>query len=437
MRRFVLATITAVALTACAATPTTTVEPIQFPDAGVEVNPDGGNEQGNDTNGNVVGEAPGGSDSDGDFENVGGKIKLVVDGWSKLSMADGVLQWSVAGRAGSTPVALRVASLSEVEEIAAKDPRIIEQLMARTVTADPTLRCINTGCETDDGAIPLSMLVDLRTSPVLGASYAAWGVEHGVWIGDVPEREAVLTYGRTSITIALQEAIDDDYIPADVEETSESGIRAIGVSLGAVFPLYAEWLGGERLFSSGARGGIEVGDDPASVDPKLAFQGLGTPMSGIEGLGMGHLMWRTSPTTGCGAGIGCVPGSTTSEVRIIEQRRVPVCSGELRSYVEFVSLDAKITYAQPTHQFGMWSGLKPDGAFGTRENVMWITAAPLVSGATHQHHAIVYLYDAEGLADMVARISDHAVDGEEDVTFRYQETDLSRFFGGAWAVCED
>jgi hypothetical protein len=66
---------------------------------------------------------------------------------------------------------------------------------------------------------------------------------------------------------------------------------------------------------------------------------------------------------------------------------------------------------------------------------VWLTAAPLTTGSTKQHHAIAYLYDAQGLVEFTARIADHAVDNAADVTFAYTADSLNKVLDGTWQAC--
>lgn len=360
-------------------------------------------------------------------------ITLLVDGWSVAGIADGSLQWSREMNGTREPVVLTPANADTLREIAALDPAAIVQVAARIVSGAPDLSCDTDGCRGGGEDISFEMLASPQTGGPFAEMYRTWGITSGVWVAQLQSRQAYVWYG------ASQLAVTQTLPGAEVEETLgvvDSGVRPVGVAFGTVFRIQAEWLGGKfgygvRTFESIAAESL-VG--PQQVRADAFLRGLSSSVVGAGSLGAGQLTWRSSPTTGCGVGVVCVPGLVEASVEATPVQRYNVCKDDLRGVMELGAVDVRFTYPNPTHQYGIWGSERPTGLIAGNPAI-WVSTPPFVNGSVAQHHTYAHLYDTVGLHEKTGRISTIGVDDETETSAIPGETDITKVFGGGWVKC--
>jgi hypothetical protein len=353
-------------------------------------------------------------------------VVIVVDGWSEASMSAKGLRWRPAGTRTGVPLDLRPASADDLGELAARDPAAVEQLAARLVTADPTLRCDATSCATDTRTVEFTEIADPRTGHLLGALFAGWDIPTGVWVATTDAEQGAVVYGDSEFQI-----VPLDAQTAEAEGVEETGVRLIGQAFGALFPVDAQWVGGKATFV----GYVPADNEPVTqlVAPGAFFSGLGSPVYGIGAMSASQLTWRTSPTTGCGVGVLCIPGVAETSSTVTDTRQVDVCSDTGRGVVELVAADVTYTYPAPSHQFGLWPDY-PDGEIGGNK-VVWTRDLPLIDGAQTMHFALALLHDSRGLVQIAGIVADHATATADEIALTYDAGDIETLFGGRVRPC--
>lgn len=356
-------------------------------------------------------------------------ITVLVDGWSMAGISKTSITWSATNDGLGTQVSFAEAGKRDLEAAAEKDPEAVRSLVARMVTADPSLTCDKGGCRTDSREIPYEDLIQPASGKVLGASYSDYGIAAGVYAARIPGRTATLRYGSSTYNITQI----GEGEAAGLGAEAGTGVEAVAVAFGVIFPITPEWLGGEHGYKDRLFYDLGEATVPA-VTPEKFFGGLAAVVEGAATLSAGQLTWRSSPTTGCGVGVLCVPGITKAEVKSLGSTSFKVCNGENTGKLEVGAVDVSYTYGARTNQFGVWGDVSPDGKLGGR-GLVWTTEPVYTSGASSQHHVYAHLYDGLGLFDKTGRVSTIGLDPETDTKYIPGPEYLQKAFGGTWKVC--
>lgn len=350
---------------------------------------------------------------------------IVLDGWSAASLAEDGIDWQYGGT--TSTITWRVADRADLAAIAARDTTAVTALAARLVTADPSLTCDTDECRTSSRVISFDELVDPQSSHLLGQQYREWGITGGVLVAASDATAGSLRYGSTTYSIS----------PLDSTEASETGlatstgVHAIGVAFGHLFPLDPRWLDTDKPFY-----GVLPGSDTMSqetVDIDALFRGLGTYIPAARALSSSQLTWRSSPTTGCGVGVLCVPGVVTATVDVLDTQSTSVCSDAGDGRVDLYAVDVTYTYPAATHQFGLWPSA-PDGVIGGR-TLVWTDNIPLTTGGATFHVSIALLFDTRGLLQFNGLVADHAQSTPSERTHQYRTSDVPALFSDTLRTC--
>lgn len=359
-------------------------------------------------------------------------IVLLLDGWSGsgISLAD--LKWSTMGGEKKS-ISFKPAAGEDLKYVAEIEPEAVRRVAARMYSADPKITCDAEGCKDSTGAINFETISDIGNSPVHGAMYQAWGIKNGAWIATIPSDFANIWYGTRKLNVT-REAVSFDDLP----ELNQAAGRAIAISVafGQVYPTTPLWLDGGvvptvNIFDTAPEGESIT---PIQTGAGDFLQGTHADIPEAMGLGAGLLTWMSSPTTGCGSGVLCVPGIVKTETKASELQRFEVCSEGLRGVLEQGSINMSYTYPKPTHQFGVWGGADADGnqPGGTP---LWKTTPPYAEGPVEIHYEYAHLYDRYGIYQRAGRTSVVGEDPVEDTSRVPNEADLAVWFGGAWQIC--
>jgi hypothetical protein len=354
-------------------------------------------------------------------------VSIYVDGWSEASMAQDALQYTdLAGSVRS--IELVPASTDDIAALAARSPETVRNLAARLLTANPTLSCDAERCLADTTEISFSEISNPDSSPYLKGLYGSWKIKTGVWMATL-ENADNLIYGANRLAVGLSSEEDDL-----TSTKTETGVRAIGFAWGKPFNIDPAWLRGSTyttMFTENVDPAATT--TPAPVDVANLFTGLGTENRGMWNLTDSHLTWKSSPSTGCGVGVLCVPGVATATVSNLTQKRILACDAVRAGFVEFISVDVAYNYTFVTHQYGLWDEQTPDGS--VKGSKVWLTPPPLALGDTKVHHTLMYLYDKRGVVEIAGRIANFANEGADETGKKYTEKDLATMFGGSFSPC--
>jgi hypothetical protein len=243
------------------------------------------------------------------------------------------------------------------------------------------------------------------------------------------ENADTLMYGTNRLAVGIS-APDDIF----VDTKNETGTRAVGFAWGKLFNIDPAWLSGNTyttMFTENVDPAAT--GTPAPVDVANLFTGLGTENRGMWNLTDSHLTWKSSPSTGCGVGVLCVPGVVAAQVSNLTQKRILACDATRAGFVEFISVDVAYSYKFASHQYGLWDEQTPDGS--VKGSKVWLTPPPLALGDTKVHHTLMYLYDQRGVVEISGRIANFANEGADETGKKYTDKDLATMFGGSFSPC--
>lgn len=333
-------------------------------------------------------------------------ITIVLDGWSKAGISDGSLTWS-EGNGKRTAVQWMAADEAALRAVAAVKPDVLTRLAARMYSADPGITCDREQCADSTGTISYEALVDPTKGKVHGAMYEAWGIRTGAWVANIPAETASLWFGAQQLVISREDAIPD-FAPDG--EQAAGKVIALALSFGTLHPIAPAWLDGSTPTRTEFNS-IEVdetGTYTHTAVPAEAFLvGVHSEVPGAANLGASRLTWMTSPTTGCGAGVICVPGAAKSTIETSGSNTELVCAETYTAVLETGTVRVSYTYPQIAHQFGIWGDTAP--SIVTENGVpLWNTTPPYVSGATELIFEYAHLYDQNGIYEKVGTVREAA-----------------------------
>jgi hypothetical protein len=344
-------------------------------------------------------------------------ITLVLDGWSKAGISNGSLTWS-EGNGKRTPVQWTAVDETVLRQIAAVKPDVLTRLAARMYSADPALTCDTEQCQDSTGEIEYAALVDPTKGKVHGAMYEAWGIRNGAWTATIPSETASLWFGAQQLVIARSDETPD-FTPEGERATGE--VIALAISFGNLHPIAPAWLDGATptLTEFNSVEVDETGKYAHNAVPAESFLvGVHSEVPAAANLGASRLTWMTSPTTGCGAGVICVPGVAKSEIETGEVTAELVCSETYTGVLETGTIRVSYVYPEITHQFGIWGDAQP--SIVTENGIpLWKVTPPYVSGPIELIFMYAHLYDQNGIYSKVGEIRDanEAAGGETNVWF--------------------
>lgn len=344
------------------------------------------------------GQAPSVSPSSGATNHVA----VLLDGWSYRILSTANLTASTSGNP-SAPVSFRPASAADFAELARTTPGLLTQVMARMVTVDPKLACTAAGCSDSSGALPVSLLSNPSSIPVLGAEYAGYKITSGLYI-------ATLDTGADGSDVTLSA---DGYQPLtfpglpfaplnaqgqkrtpDAANGYLAGRYLVAAGLGRLFAPDAAWLGSNpaqpaRIDQAKPQG---VSDPAASAgvalqNPALVGTGgLTAPLPLAQTWNESHLTYATSPAAGCGWEAVCVPAALPPTTVSHDGRTVSkVCSPDGKLTAVGVSQDVTVSLVLPAPTYQNGVGL---------QDVSWMTP-PTLQAAGPQ----TFTFNAVGLLD--------------------------------------
>ena len=370
---------------------------------------------------------------------VDGPLTLIIDGWSAASMDLDALRFVYGNQI--VPVELQPLSALDLARVAERDADALERLVARVATSDPQLRCDAAGCATANGVVELTDIASPTQLNGLGISYDGWGIEHGAWGAVLPALNGELLYGDSRLTlIGLAAGFDFEGNPDPEAAVTIDTVRTVGFAFGHLFELEPAWLDGNNPFIYYR--GEPQGDANSTLtavfmnDPALFGRGLGTSVDESRLLSPSQLTFRTSPTTGCGTGVLCVPGVADVDIDYDPTSIIGVCvDGEAAGQIVLSRFTLDYTYPAPTHQFGMWNGRQGDGTTDFGPVPLWASPPPLVDEGAPSQHAVAFWISGSQLVDFAGRATQPGVDDPDALAYVLNINDIPRLYGDTVAAC--
>lgn len=401
----------------------------------------------------------------------GTKLTVYMDGWSFATLSASRI--TAASNAPSDDprqgaqdvqnVLFVPMSAQEVADLGASDPDVLGRVAARMVSTDDALACDDQGCRSGAGEVGFDALADPSRIAGLGASYKGYGVKSSLYKAQVtvPAEAPSITLsaeGWNGIELKKDIPATSEVDDASVEDGGEvqtitvepdanngylKNTFVVSAGLGRFFTPTPSWVGEQPLAQQRREGlvtGLEVAGLPveATAGPLFA-RGLGAPVSLTSGLTDSQMTFITSPTTGCGVGVMCVPGAVDTVVESFTSEPLRVCTADGSSGVVVVENSVwSFDLEHPTSIHGAWNGSALEDFAGKGSSVVYTGQAPLVSGPQRLKESTIRLYDTPTSVTLVASAGQMAQEGQDSAELfdrQLSTDDISGSFGGIYSAC--
>jgi hypothetical protein len=381
-----------------------------------------------DTESSIDDSSDGGGGGGGATVGEPGNLVVVVDGWSYASLDPDAVEFTDGTT--RTNISFRPLTGTELTALTERRPDTLELLAARMVTASATLTCTSTSCRWGTNTVDVDTLADATAINGLGASYSGYNITHLAWAAVMPAPSGTLHYGTSTFDVGAIDNTRAEQLGID----PNGGVVVVATAFGQLFANTPTWnTDTPRLYDDRPATGTANPDMVARIvaDGAVLTHGLGTPVDGLA-YTPSQATFSSSPTTGCGVGVICVPGVYNPKPSTTAGGQIPLCSpdGNPAGTVLFATFDITTPYPAPTHQFGITNGITPDGTLGA----LWESAPPLVEQA-EQRHIVAYHIDSNGLVE-IAGLDVHLGKDDPILADTTLNTDtLERLFGNQYVPC--
>lgn len=392
---------------------------------------------------------------------------VYLDGWSYATIAGKKVSYAPDTQDGkSLDVSWSPLQEDDIATLAKENPDVVERMAARLFTTAADLACDENGCTSSEGDLSFADLASPPSIPGLGDVYKDYKVNTGIWAAQLN-----LPTGTTSvvlsapdwISINLNVANHDGQLnseePADVQEGDLSDSEEVLPSadngyLKSVYPLSAAfgsffittptWIEDEarpqdRRQALGTD--LSVEDIQAKLAEPLFAKGLSVPETMATGLNASQLTFMSSPTTGCGLGVLCVPTSVETSFSDHEVSITPVCKIDdgQRAFLSIENTYWNFTLPGSTSMRGVWNGKSEESFKGPGASVVYTGNPPLATGEQRLKETVVRLYDGTGgevkLFGQAGQMAQEGYDSEEALSRVVTTEDISNIFEGHYATC--
>jgi hypothetical protein len=388
--------------------------------------------------------------------------RVYLDGWSYRTLQDTVVKAGTEGAASS--LTFSPLDAEGVDEALQRDPEIVQNMLARLVTGDASLRCSTSGCTTSAGRFDHQVLGDLTKVDVFGSMYQAWRVSAGLYVAefrapansvisigadgwaDLVVREApVFADGETTVVGEFGTVLDISDLPEASDALYGYGRRSwdVAAAFGTFFIPEVHWDDEDPEISARGTGSTVPVQTAVANELEAGFLAHGladiADQPAFAGLDNSQITYLSSPVTGCGVAALCVPASLSVQVTPVSRETAKVCSVDGR-YAVAVALTSnwEATLVGQTHVFGAWNGKDPASFKGAgHPSALGYSGLPeLVGGQLSTRQTLVALVDANGtvfaLAGARAQVG---VDPVSATNAKMDLAELEQFFNGNWKRC--
>lgn len=394
------------------------------------------------------------------------RVTLLMDGWSVRTLEGTKATYQASAdtyrsKVAQLPLSFTPVSEADLGELAATTPDLLTRVMARLVTVDADLSCSAAGCTSAAGPVPVTWLVDPSSIPGYGPSYTGFKLGAGLFQATmvVPEDTAVVTvqapgWSPRALHLATKEAPTEGPEAAEVAPPGpDNGYGRdrylLGAALGQFFPLEPSWLlasdapAGTKATDSVHRGlankvgKVELAEWQAAP-PFIG--GLSVPVPAAGGLNPSQLTWMSSPSTGCGPGVACVPEKSQSSVSDLKTSLVKACNAKGAQVAVVVLQDAKwiLRLPVPVHQTGAWNGQQPTQFAGAgKGRGLWSGTPPLVGASQRLRVSSAFVLDGDpaSLMAVSGRVAQYGFDSEESLNKDWDASAVARVLDGSLRAC--
>jgi hypothetical protein len=327
--------------------------------------------------------APGGGDADavttvpqGETRNV----LVLVDGWS-TRILEGSRLWVDIPQVGRRELNLAPLDAARLGDLRSNHPQALGDIVARLTTAGPLAGCDPNACRDGMGApVTVEQLADPSTLTGTGPVFEAWGIGAAVLAAEFPVGPDTGSVSFSTDLLGWSPAMLSVVDLDDDSQGSPRPVLVVAAGLGRLFPLSPAFAGPEPFI-----GPIDPMPLPATATTTAVpfTAGLSVADPAAQGLDPRWLTYLTSPSTGCGVGVLCLPteAGDLAKLEIKDRETRAFCVADTNgARVEIDYLDAiwRVDYPRPTHQAGAWFGFTPQEVAG--DSMLFAGTPSLVSG---------------------------------------------------------
>ncbi len=372
-------------------------------------------------------------------------VVVAVDGWSAAILRGVRLTYRPETATGfsdpARPLTPSPATSAEISALAKEQPQTLARIAARMVTVDPQLSCSTSGCDYSGHVVPLNDLRHPSRIPGYGPEYSGYHITDGVYIAAavVPRGTLAISVSAKSYSSALLGLDGTQNGAPSVSGGSGDAHVVLSAGLGQLFLLNPAWVTKSPAAqdtelppdtSAGTLSGPQAGITAASFSG-----GLAQPAQMASTLNSTELTEMTSPTTGCGPAVLCVPGKVHTTLSGLTTTNVSACTAGSSVKMRVVLADSRwvVHYTAPTAQFGIWSGKSPEQFanpwHGATASGLWDGSQPLVSGSVTERQSAAFVFT--GTPPQLTALYGHSAqvgfDSSSDLAAPFNASVLARF----------
>lgn len=381
-------------------------------------------------------------------------VSIFTDGWSaKILGQVGATYTPSAGvttatAPASAPLVFAPASVSQIGLVAKKSPALLTEIVSRMVTSDANVSCSSSRCHSGAGRISFAELAKARSIPGYGASYVGWGVPSAVDVATitVPDSDVLLTisapgWSSYGVSLVKQTAPGEPATPQDGYKVDNFLVAA---GYGQIFAPAADWtVKGAGPFVESRSSGLAAAPSVAGWSTNPPFtEGLAVPTAAAEGLSDSALTYFTSPTTGCGDGMLCVPTAAHPRIEKASVTTFAACnSAGTKGSATLLDMRWQPDYTALTAQSGIWNG-EPASRFagagkGTSGyGIGWTGEAPLVKGPVTIRSVEFVITEGTPAKTVDIPAIDYQIGTDPGSSTVYTPSSISRFTSNQWRACK-
>jgi hypothetical protein len=268
-------------------------------------------------------------------------LYIYMDGWSKI-YTPGTVKIFDPSTGEQATSSFEPLSEKELKESLKKAPEVMGSMLARIYASDYKFSCTSSSCSDSRGTVDIiNYLANPTSIPTLGESYKEYGMKSGVYLAKfkIHANTGLLTVSIGESNKYAINAVGKIVEPRFADESSMIigpdngyGKRTFGFSaaFGRIFLNQPTWVGkNPSLFTYDPYGIDDLDSNFFSSHKALPLQGgLGSNLDAqlISGLNDSQLTFYSSPVTGCGSFVLCIPESSKSSITNLTSTAFTLCT---------------------------------------------------------------------------------------------------------------
>jgi hypothetical protein len=350
-------------------------------------------------------------------------VVVFLDGWSQKILNTTTLKYATARIPDDTTSSQQSVTLTPVTaQLFAQSlkisPTLSDTALARLYSLDSGSFCNSSICLIGRNDISPQDLLNPTLLPKMGPEFKGYHITHGLYaavlyvkVGTPFIKFSTRNFsGYISLSTPLKSTLK-----ATPLKTYGKNFLPLSAAFGQIFtdtPIYNSspyaytQNGGTSSNSPAAQSNFlnQLVNLGAHGGPGIFEYGLSTPVPAAASLSPSALTFFSSPATGCGTGILCVPIKAHPQVKLNKSPIIATnyCLVNDPAHVTLDLQDLRVTYRYPapTLQEGIWNKYTPAPQNLTVAG-LWPPTPPLVMGTSVQRQEVIYVVSSNGLSDIL------------------------------------